>query len=393
MARLAAVCEINPPMPRSLIDEEKVAFLPMAAVSEDGHVSFEDERTAGEVKRGYTYFERGDVLVAKITPCFENGKAARTSALSRPVGFGSTEFHVLRAGQQIDSSYLFHMIWNSRLRDIGAQNMTGSAGQKRVPADFLKRLEIPLPPLDEQRRIATILDKADALRRKYKRFNELAHQLGHSIFCSVQERTKQTSKEFCFSEVAQEGSGNFGNGPFGSDLLTSELKSEGVPVVYIRDIVTQNYVRVSNSFVSAEKAAALSACSIRPKDLLITKVGEPPGVATVYPDGEPNAIITQDVIRLRPDPAIAVSEYLAYLLNSSLGKHLIAGITVAATRARFSLRDLKQLKILLPSIEEQHAFKAQIDFLNRTKRAELAARETMSSMFESLQHHAFSGQL
>ncbi len=153
-------------MPKGLSDEGVASFLPMAAVSEDGLIAFEEERPVREVRKGYTYFERGDVLVAKITPCFENGKATRTSALRKPFGFGSTEFHVLRAGNEIDPSYLFHMIWNSKFRTVGMNNMTGSAGQKRVPADFLKRLEIPLPPLPEQRRIAAILDKADALRRK-----------------------------------------------------------------------------------------------------------------------------------------------------------------------------------------------------------------------------------
>lgn len=144
-----------------LSDDDVASFLPMAAVSEDGHINFEEERTIRDVKKGYTFFERGDVLLAKITPCFENGKAARTTSLRNSFGFGSTEFHVIRASDEIDTSYLFHMLWNSRLRTIGANNMTGSAGQKRVPVDFLKRLEIPLPTIDEQRRIAAILDKAD----------------------------------------------------------------------------------------------------------------------------------------------------------------------------------------------------------------------------------------
>src|SRR5882672_4670728 len=159
VARLDDVCEINPRMPKTLADDDVATFLPMAAVSEDGHIDFEEQREVREVKKGYTYFERGDVLVAKITPCFENGKATRTISLNTAVGFGSTEFHVLRAGKGIDRSYLFHMIWNSKFREVGAKNMTGSAGQRRVPADFLKRLEIPLPPLDKQRRIAAILDK------------------------------------------------------------------------------------------------------------------------------------------------------------------------------------------------------------------------------------------
>ena len=140
-ARLSEICDINPKMPKSLDDSALTPFIPMAAVSEEGRIAFEEERTVADVKKGYTYFERGDVLVAKITPCFENGKASRTISLSKPFGFGSTEFHVLRAANDVVPDFLFYKIWNSSFRELGAQNMTGSAGQKRVPADFLKRLE------------------------------------------------------------------------------------------------------------------------------------------------------------------------------------------------------------------------------------------------------------
>jgi len=156
--------------------------VPMAAVSEDGYIAVEEERQISQVSAGFTYFERGDVVVAKITPCVENGKAAHTTNLKHDIGFGTTEFHVLRPGPDIVGRYLFYMIWNPHFRFLAARNMTGSAGQRRVPADFVRRLNIPLPPLPEQRRIAAILDRADVIRRKRRQAIQLAGQLIPAIF-------------------------------------------------------------------------------------------------------------------------------------------------------------------------------------------------------------------
>ncbi|MEK7732461.1 MAG: restriction endonuclease subunit S, partial [Planctomycetota bacterium] len=144
-----------------------VSFVPMSAVTaETASTTMGEERRYGEVSKGYTPFLDGDVLVAKITPCFENGKIAQAT-LTHRVGFGSTEFHVVRphAGKA-DARYLLHFLRQERIRRDGERKMTGSAGQRRVPEYFLAGLEVPLPPLAEQRRIAEVLDRAEALWAK-----------------------------------------------------------------------------------------------------------------------------------------------------------------------------------------------------------------------------------
>ena len=168
MMNISDVVKVNPRLPTDLAKEvnRDVDFVPMAQLSEQGFVKANATRALGEVKKGYTYFANGDVIVAKITPCMENGKAAYVTDLPHEVAFGSTEFHVLRPGPDVDGRYLFYMLWNPVFRNTAEANMTGSAGQKRVPAKFFSRFRIPLPPLSEQKRIADILDKADAIRRK-----------------------------------------------------------------------------------------------------------------------------------------------------------------------------------------------------------------------------------
>ena len=128
-------------------------------------------------------------------------------------------------------------------------------------------------------------------------------------------------------------------------MLKSELREEGVPVVYIRDIRNGYYERKSKVCVTRLKAQSLPNCQVEPGDLLIAKVGDPPGIAAIYPDGNEAAIITQDVIRIRLNREIVVPEFLQFWFNSSLGKFSLKPIIVEGTRKRFGLGDLKKTTI------------------------------------------------
>jgi type I restriction enzyme S subunit len=157
--RLGAIAELNPRHPKNVIDRTSVTFLPMPALSESSP-DFDRTliRSLGEVRKGYTHFRDGDVLFAKITPCMENGKGAVATALQNGIGCGTTELHVLRPTRLVDPYYLYRFLQQSSIRELAAANFTGSAGQLRVPASFLTELELPLPPLDEQRRIVSKLE-------------------------------------------------------------------------------------------------------------------------------------------------------------------------------------------------------------------------------------------
>ncbi len=162
--RLKQVALLNPSRTEAratLPDYTPVVFLPMERVGEDGGIDQSETRSAHEVWNGFTYFRWGDVLVAKITPCFENGKGAYLGTLRTNVGFGSTEFHVLRANGAANPQFLYRLTTTREFRRQGANAMTGAAGQQRVPASFVADYAIPLPPLDEQQAIVRYLDEAD----------------------------------------------------------------------------------------------------------------------------------------------------------------------------------------------------------------------------------------
>ena len=158
----------------------------MASVLADPpQVKVAESRILSSVKSGFSYFQDGDILVAKITPCFENGKIAQARIKFRH-GFGSTEFHVVRPkNDQLDGRYLLHFIRQNYIRRKGERRMTGSAGQRRVPKAFLESLEIYLPPIAEQRRIAAILDKAEELRELRRQALRELDAIAQSTFIEI----------------------------------------------------------------------------------------------------------------------------------------------------------------------------------------------------------------
>ncbi|WP_022836396.1 restriction endonuclease subunit S [Salisaeta longa] len=142
--------------------ETEVSFVPMESVGEGGGLDLSETKPLEDVVSGYTYFRNQDVLVAKITPCFENGKGALARDLENGVGFGTTELHVLRPGDNLDARFLFYTTMSHPFRKMGESTMYGAGGQKRVSDDFIQNLRWPIPPLAEQRAIATYLDRETA---------------------------------------------------------------------------------------------------------------------------------------------------------------------------------------------------------------------------------------
>lgn len=164
---LGAACTINPPRPKlaTLSDETSVMFIPMAAVDEvTGTVSAPELRSLGELrKKSYRSFAPGDVIFAKITPCMENGKAAIVPEIASGLGFGSTEFHVLRPKPGTDARFIWHYVRQRSFRQLAEHRMTGSVGQLRVPASFLEQFPIDLPDSSAQSQLADRLDGVAAL--------------------------------------------------------------------------------------------------------------------------------------------------------------------------------------------------------------------------------------
>lgn len=158
--RLRFALRMNPSKSEiELNDSDLVSFVPMDAVGEYGGIRLNEEKELSEIGSGYTYFCDDDVVVAKITPCFENGKGALAKGLTNKTAFGTTELHVMRTNpEQLDPHFLFYLTISDLFRKIGESEMYGAGGQKRVPESFIKDFRAGLPSLDEQQTIARFLD-------------------------------------------------------------------------------------------------------------------------------------------------------------------------------------------------------------------------------------------
>ena len=162
MVKLQDICKINPRRPRELKWQPDISttFVPMSSVDEQtGIITQPEVKPYAEISRGYTYFEEGDVLFAKITPCMQNGKHAIASELLNGFGFGSTEFHVIRPSENVISAWVHNFLRHPSVLYDAERHFRGAVGQQRVPKEFLTQLPVPLPPLDEQKRITNMISQ------------------------------------------------------------------------------------------------------------------------------------------------------------------------------------------------------------------------------------------
>jgi type I restriction enzyme S subunit len=186
--RLRFVAELNPSKSeiKEIDKDTLVSFLPMEAIGDDGSLNLEREKPINELESGYTYFRNGDVAIAKITPCYENGKGALMRGLSNNIGFGTTELIIVRPKQSETSGiYLYRLFTSNLFHKMGESYMYGAGGQKRVPDDFVRNFKIAFPSLQEQTAIASFLDrettKIDELIAEQKRLIELLKEKRQAV--------------------------------------------------------------------------------------------------------------------------------------------------------------------------------------------------------------------
>jgi type I restriction enzyme S subunit len=195
LKKLAEVAEINPRRKTvERADNAPTSFVPMEAVDDVlGEITQIVSQPFSKVRKGYTYFENGDVIFAKITPCMQNGKHAVVGNLIDGFGFGSTEFHVVRASPEILPEWIHYFLRRKETLDAAIKTFTGTVGQQRVPPSFLENLELPVPPVEEQRQIAARLKAQlsevetawQAAQAQMKDFGALQAAICRDAYCHV----------------------------------------------------------------------------------------------------------------------------------------------------------------------------------------------------------------
>ena len=372
MARLGDVCTINP-RGQALPDDFEVSFVPMQNVSEKGVVDATLIKKYVEVKKGFTYFQEDDVLFAKITPCMENGKGGVAKNLKNKIGFGSTEFHVLRPNPNlIISSWLYYLTSWSEFRRECEKNMTGSAGQKRVPKTFLENYKIELPTLNEQRKIAAVLGKVSDLITKRRQQLDKLDLLVKSKFVEMfgDERHPDRWNQVTVEEVAEVCVGVVIKP---TQYYTNET---GIPAFRSLNIGPM-YVKDSGWVYFTEEGHQKNNKSIiRENDILIVRSGAPGTacVATKQFEGY-NAV---DIIIAHPNIKKVNPIFLAMFTNMPHGMNQIQKKTGGAAQQHFNVSGYKALKLILPPLEIQNQF---ADFFEQTEKT----KTTISQSLEKLE--------
>ncbi|MEP9400149.1 restriction endonuclease subunit S [Mesorhizobium sp. KR2-14] len=239
---------------------------------------------------------------------------------------------------------------------------------------YLKEKSILYPSLTEQRRIAEILSSVDKTIHATQAIIEQTRKVKQSVLKRLltkgigHTRFKQTEigeipeewEVVSLADLAENSRNSFVIGPFGSNLVMSDYRDEGVPVVFVRDLRPGQFRWKSNVFVTQEKATQLQPHSVKSGDLVVTKMGLPPGIAALCPEDFPCGIVTADIIRLRPNRTKVDPAFLVELLNGDRARKAVEEITGGQTRPKITLRDYKNVKVALPQTSEQRLIREGI---------------------------------
>jgi len=382
---LHEVVEINPRGPSGQISPPDVVdFVPMADVKEDGTMYVSSQRDYSDVSKGYTAFKNGDVLLAKITPCYENNKIA-VANVTTEWAYGSTEFHVLRVDERnLFAPYLAYFLRQDAVRNEGEKRMTGSGGQRRVPKAFLETLEIPLPLLEEQKRIAAILDQADALRRlrarALDRLNGLRQAIFHELFSGLDERSPLVT----LGSVSRKITDGTHQSP--------EWAETGVPFIFVSNVRNQTVSLETKKFVTqGEFQSLLKRTDLAVGDVLYTTVGSY-GNAGVVRDKAP-FVFQRHIAHIKPDPEKIDPIYLSHALEASELRRQADQAATGVAQKTVSLSSIKKFTFRLPSLEAQKSLRAAVEALESQMEQAHRSQYQIDALFAALQLRAFRGEL
>lgn len=387
------VCQLNPRISQDdwLSDDTMVSFVPMSAIDEDrGVIASIEERPLSEVKKGYTPFREGDVLFAKVTPCMENGKAAIAEDLRHGIGFGSTEFHVLRPNTDlITPEYVLQFVRQPWFRERAASAFVGTGGLQRVPSGFFQRVRLPLPPLPEQQRIVEVLREAKALQ-------EAKDQVLQGFDEIVQARY-QTQFGRYFNRQGLLNATRIGEHVDSVQYGVSEAMAEtgSHAVLRMNSITSNGWLDLSDLKYADLAPQDAAATTLRDGDLLFNRTNsrELVGKCAIWRDEPGQYSFASYLVRLRLKPTL-LPEYLWATLNSPYGKYrLFNAAKQAVSMANISPTDLARISIPLPPIEEQNDFGAFVREVERQRRHIIASGARMQSLQPTLIAQALSGRL
>lgn len=368
--RMKYCAQINPSKAEveDLNPETEVTFLPMENVSEQGEIDYEESEPIKDVIDGYTYFRDGDVLVAKITPCFENGKGALAEDLKNGIGFGTTEFVVLRTNKDLDDKFLYYVTASRLFRKVGEGYMKGAAGQKRVPDQFFQDFPQFIPPKKEQEAIIKFLNTetkwTGRLIEKKQNLIDLLEEKRNSLITNKLTSGLDEDAETTESHIPGVGeipeAWDLAPLKYSSQNITSGLREtthyyvdDGVPALRSTNIEENKITGDDLVYFSEGTNEELVSSQIHSGDLVSVRSGVNAGTTAVVPERF-DGVNCIDLVIIR-SPNGYMPEFLSLLMNSEASKSQIEARTTGAALSHFNIDEVQELVFPKPDtdIEEQ----------------------------------------
>ena len=372
--RLRYLVNLNPSVPDAVASDRQrlLSYIPMEAIGEDWSLDLSRERSVAEVSTGYSYFEDGDIVFAKVTPCFENGKAAIVEGLTGGQGFGTTEVTVVRPDSSLNTRFLFYVLNEDRFKQLGVAEMTGAGGLKRVPDRVVRDFAIDLPPRSEQDLIARFLDREtaeiDAFIRDQEELIKLlverrAATIGHAVTQGLGPASEMKQTRSAWFPVIPSGwdllpvrlgASLIQTGPFGSQLHADEYVTGGTPLINPMHIVDGEIRPSAAVSVTESKAAELKRHALLLGDVVIARRGEL-GRSAVTTESSVGALCGTGsaIIRLRSDRFDP--QYFQLAFSSRQARDSLLQYSVGSTMDNLNADVVGDLRLPAPPVEEQRA--------------------------------------
>lgn len=343
---LEDIALINPKTKKPSSDSN-VSFLTMSAVSENGLIIGGSIKQMKDIGNGYTVFADNDVLVAKINPCFQNGKGALAENLQSGIGFGSTEFHVIRPTEKVLPEYLLLITQTHSFRVTGEANMTGSAGQKRVPADYLRYYSVLLPPNQDQKKINSII-------HLWNRSIDLSERM----IASKQERRIWLMQQLLTGKHRAPGFLKKWSTRRMKDLVEPVQRpvpkpSEGYKALGIRSHCKGTFER----FVGDPSTVDMDELFVaKSGDLIVNITFAWEGAIAFVPGEHDGNLVSHRFPTYRLKESIVDSDFMRYVVTQPKFRFTLILISPGgAGRNRvMSKRDFLDIELSVPCLEEQH---------------------------------------
>lgn len=336
--------------------------------------------------------EKNDVLLSRIVPHIRRCWVINDDSQYRRIGSGEW---IIFNSDKVDPYFLKYFFVSAFFSVQFLKDLRGVGGSLlRANPEIMGKIKIPLPPLPIQRRIAAILDRADALRRLDRALLDKYDELGRSVFLEMFGTPAVNPKKWQEKPIVELCISNddIKCGPFGTQLSKSEYRKEGVPLWAIPH-VNKKFAIPPKEFVSVEKAKELKKYNVIPKDIVMTRKGTV-GNCAVYPDDLPESIMHSDLLRLRVDHKKCNPLFLSFQLNISQSVAFqVARISSGAVMAGINVTKLKSISVLIPPIELQNKFAEMVDNINMQKKKTLQQVDQSETLFQSILQHAFRGEL